>query len=65
MGCARGGGDWNEVLKIINEVFENEPVEIVICEFREYSQQQEDFKNQLRTAYKKAELMGTNEEGEE
>jgi O-acetyl-ADP-ribose deacetylase (regulator of RNase III) len=65
MGCARGGGDWNEVLKIVSEVFENEPIEIVICEFKEYSQQQEDLKNQLRTAYKKAELLGKTEHAEE
>lgn len=52
MGCARGGGDWNEVSRIINEVFENEPIDIIICEFKEYSKQTDDFKNQLRAAYK-------------
>jgi O-acetyl-ADP-ribose deacetylase (regulator of RNase III) len=62
MGCARGGGDWNEVLKIIQEVFENESVEIVICEFKEYSKQEEELKNKLRTAYKKSELLGLTEE---
>lgn len=61
MGCARGGGDWNEVLKIIREVFENETLEIVICEFKEYSPQEEDFKNKLRTAYKKSKLLGLTE----
>ncbi len=61
MGCARGGGDWNEVLKIIREVFENETLEIVICEFKEYSPQEEDFKNKLRAAYKKSELLGLTE----
>jgi O-acetyl-ADP-ribose deacetylase (regulator of RNase III) len=62
MGCARGGGDWNEVLKIIKEVFEKENLEIVICEFKEYSQQEEDFKNKVRAAYRKSELLGLTEE---
>lgn len=64
MGCARGGGDWNEVLRIITEVFEKESVEIVICEFKEYSKQEENFKSKLRTAYKKSELLGLTEENE-
>lgn len=62
MGCARGGGDWNEVLKIINEIFEKDSINIVICEFREYTQQAADDLNKLRKAYKTAELMGTLEE---
>lgn len=61
MGCARGGGSWDEVLKIIGEVFENETLEIVICEFKEYSPQEEDLKNKLRAAYKKSELLGLTE----
>jgi O-acetyl-ADP-ribose deacetylase (regulator of RNase III) len=62
IGCVRGGGDWNEVLKIINEVFEKESIEIVICEFKEYSQQEEEFKNKLRISYRKSDLLGLTEE---
>lgn len=62
MGCARGGGNWDEVLKIIYEVFENESFDIVICEFKEYSKTEEDLKNKLRIAYKKSELLGLSEE---
>lgn len=62
MGCARGGGDWNEVMNIIKDVFEKEPIKIVICEFKEYSKTEEDFKNKLRVAYKKSELLGLTEE---
>lgn len=61
IGSVNAGGDWNEVLKIIREVFENETLEIVICEFKEYSPQEEDFKNKLRAAYKKSELLGLTE----
>ena len=32
MGCARGGGDWNIVSNIINEVFNNYDGEVLICE---------------------------------
>jgi hypothetical protein len=65
MGCARGGGNWDEVLRIIKEVFENDSVEVVICEFREYSQPQEDFKNKVKELYKKVDLLGlTTENGE-
>ena len=31
MGCARGGGDWNVVYKMIEEVFENH--DVLICEY--------------------------------
>lgn len=32
MGCARGGGDWNIVSNIINEVFSDYDGEVLICE---------------------------------
>ena len=31
MGCHRGGGDWNVVYKMIEEVFKNN--EVLICEY--------------------------------
>jgi cellobiose phosphorylase len=62
MGCARGGGDWNEVLKIITETFENTDIEVVICEFKEYTQQAANDLTKLRAAYKNAELMGNTTE---
>jgi O-acetyl-ADP-ribose deacetylase (regulator of RNase III) len=57
MGCVRGG-DWNEVLKLITETFENTDIEVVICELNEYSTEADDFLKKARAAYKKAELMG-------
>lgn len=33
MGCARGGGDWNIVYKIIEEVFADYNGEVLICEY--------------------------------
>ena len=33
MGCHRGGGDWNIVYKIIEEVFGDSDCEILICEY--------------------------------
>jgi hypothetical protein len=65
MGCARGGGDWNIVMGIIKDIFENDTINIVICEFKEYSQQEEDFKNKLRKAYKTADVMGKLESNDE
>ena len=32
MGCARGGGDWNIVYKMIEEIFD-ENINILICEY--------------------------------
>lgn len=31
-GCARGGGDWNIVYKMIKEIFE-EDIDVLICEY--------------------------------
>ena len=33
MGCYRGGGDWNVVYKIIEEVFKNYNGKVLICEY--------------------------------
>ena len=33
MGCARGGGDWNIVYKIIEEIFADYDGEVLICEY--------------------------------
>ena len=33
MGCYRGGGDWNVVCKIIEEVFGDSDCEVLICEY--------------------------------
>lgn len=33
MGCHRGGGDWNIVYKMIEEVFNNSDCEVLICEY--------------------------------
>lgn len=33
MGCARGGGDWNIVYKMIEEVFADYNGEVLICEY--------------------------------
>lgn len=33
IGCARGGGDWNIVYKIIEEVFADSDCEVLICEY--------------------------------
>ena len=33
MGCHRGGGDWNIVYKIIEEVFGDSDCEVLICEY--------------------------------
>jgi hypothetical protein len=33
MGCYRGGGDWNVVYKIIEEIFANSNCEVLICEY--------------------------------
>lgn len=59
MGCTRGGGDWNEVLSIINDIFENDTITIVLCEFKDYSTKQDDFTKKLREAYKKSDLLGS------
>lgn len=52
MGCARGGGDWNTVLEIIKEVFEKDTLQIVLCEFKEYTQRSSDDLNELWKIYK-------------
>lgn len=66
MGCARGGGDWNKVLQIIKDVFEGSYfVDVVICEFREYSTKDDETIKKLRVAYKHADLMGNTTEDEE
>lgn len=33
MGCYRGGGDWNVVYQMIEEVFADSDCEILICEY--------------------------------
>lgn len=33
IGCHRGGGDWNVVYKIIEEIFANSNCEVLICEY--------------------------------
>lgn len=33
MGCHRGGGDWNTVYKMIEEVFADSDCEVLICEY--------------------------------
>ena len=33
MGCHRGGGDWNIVYKMIEEVFSDSDCEVLICEY--------------------------------
>lgn len=33
IGCARGGGDWNVVYKMIEEAFENYNGDVLICEY--------------------------------
>ena len=33
MGCHRGGGDWNVVYKMIEDVFGNSDCEVLICEY--------------------------------
>ena len=33
MGCHRGGGDWNAVYKMIEEIFANSNCEVLICEY--------------------------------
>jgi len=65
IGSVNAGGNWNEVLNIIKEVFEKDTIEIVICEFKEYSSIEDDFRAKLRTAYKKADLMGDLDENNE
>lgn len=32
MGCCRGGGNWDRVLAIINEVFSGTNIDVLICE---------------------------------
>ncbi len=57
IGCVRGGGNWNIIKGIIEEIFEKDTIQIVICEFKDYSNTNETFKSALRKAYKKADLM--------
>ena len=33
MGCKRGGGDWTEVYKIIDEIFGKSKLDVMICEY--------------------------------
>jgi hypothetical protein len=61
MGCARGGGNWDIVFNIIKEIFENDPIQIIICEFREYSSEHNKFVKSVREAYKKSEILGKSE----
>jgi hypothetical protein len=65
MGCVRGGGDWNEVLKIIHEVFDNDSINLFICELNEYSTKSHLELSRLRAAYKKSDVMGTLESDDE
>lgn len=37
MGCTRGGGNWILVLAMVYEIFDNTPLTVVVCEFKEYS----------------------------
>lgn len=32
-GCARGGGDWNVVYKMIEDIFGDSDCEVLICEY--------------------------------
>lgn len=65
MCSTRGGALWDKILQIIKDIFEKESIEIVICEFKEYSQIADNELTKLRAAYKKAELMGDLEPPEE
>lgn len=58
VGCVNAGGDWGTVLDIIKEIFEKDTVRLVICEYKQYSAENELFRLKLRNAYKKAELLG-------
>jgi hypothetical protein len=33
MGCYRGGGDWNVVYKMIEEIFADSDCDVLICEY--------------------------------
>lgn len=33
MGCHRGGGDWDVVYKMIEDIFGNSNVDVLICEY--------------------------------
>ena len=33
MGCHRGGGDWNIVYKMIEDIFANSECKVLICEY--------------------------------
>lgn len=33
MGCHRGGGDWNVVYDIIQQVFSDDSIDVLICKF--------------------------------
>lgn len=33
MGCHRGGGDWNIVYKMIEEIFSDSDCDVLICEY--------------------------------
>lgn len=63
MGCVRGGGSWDKVYEIIKESFAGSLfLEIVICEFKEYSTKDDETIKKLRQAYKNADLMGNTTE---
>jgi hypothetical protein len=32
MGCKRGGGDWNKVRQIIEDIFGKSKIQVLICE---------------------------------
>lgn len=64
MCSTRGGASWEKILKIIEQVFDDDIITVVLCEFREYSIRDDKTVEALRKAYKNAELMGTLEEEE-
>lgn len=33
MGCHRGGGDWNVVYDIIQQIFNDDSIDVLICKF--------------------------------
>ena len=33
MSCYRGGGDWNVVYKMIDEIFDGSNIDVLICEY--------------------------------
>jgi hypothetical protein len=63
MCSTRGGASWDKIYQIIKDVFEQDPfIDVVICEFKEYSTKDDESIRQLRKLYKNAELMGNTTE---